>query len=380
MDIDNSNQGPQAPITYVSAQEVSPKKPNKLILLIVGIFALCLLSMGVYIIVTSIKKPPTQSKTNVQPSVVASPTPLVRDIEDATLVYEHNGVVLSQGSQSTPLVLDPNGISPSYSSVLQKIAYVVYGSTRDNAVYVYDIETKQIEERKETVGDGTLRTVMWSPDGKYLATIASTSVIGSITIYEYPSGKEVASFRAFGAFPEISWDNDGNLIFRDPESVTPPRQYESGEGQGIAKISLPSGQKQILLRADAKHDYYLLGVTDTMVYYVPFDPNNPSETNSGSLSTCSQITISGQGSRSVDCKSVPNQQIINAVSSRLPSSLVGYFVSQCIPNPKNANWLLCSFYKYNESDSSTSTKIGLFTRNNPQAEVTHIVDGNNASW
>lgn len=207
--------------------------------------------------------------------------------------------------------------------------------------------------------------------------MASTSVIGTIIIYEYPSAKKITSFRAYGALPQILWDSEENLIFRDPQEVTPPREYESGEGQGIAKISLPSGQKQILLRADAKYDYYLFGVNNNLVYYLPLDPNNPAETNKQIVSPtrCSQITSKGQNNQLVDCQSIPSQQIATTVSSNLPVSLAGYSVTHCLPSSKDAAWVLCDFYK-----SGSVSKIGLFNTKNPQSGVTNIFDGSNSSW
>lgn len=158
MDTNDTNQVPQKLITDVLDQkqpQIKINKSNKLILSVIGLVVLLLLSIGIYILI---------SKNSLSPSVVVSPTSSVsKEIENDILVYENNGVILLHGLQSKPLVVDPNGSSPSYASMQQKIAYVNPGIDGDNAVYIYDIQTEKTEKLKETVGEGTLHNVMWSP-------------------------------------------------------------------------------------------------------------------------------------------------------------------------------------------------------------------------
>jgi hypothetical protein len=329
----------------------------------------------------------TTSPQSSTPSSPSQPSSLIgSDIRNSILVYENNGIMLLNGFNSAPTNIDGRGVSPSYSPILQKIAYVNPGlNSDDNAIYVYDIPTKKYEELKYTVSDGTLNTVEWSPDGKYIVAISSTYVIGGETVYEYPSGRKITTITALLKIPPLFWDSDGNLIFRDPQGVTPPRQSGGGEEVGISKISLPSGQKQILLQANAQYDYDLMGVTNNLINYQPLDPNNPVETNKQIFSptNCWQMDNNGQNNKLIDCKPIPEVRIIqinNIVSSHLPADLSGYVVMECIPNTKDPKWVVCSFYKSSTSPGGPSSKIGLFNLSQPQLGIKIVSDGNNPSW
>lgn len=324
------------------------------------------------------------SPQSLTPSSPTQPSSLIgSDIQNSIIVYENNGIMLLNGLNNTPSDIDSLGMSPSYSPVLQKIAYINPGRVNNNnAIYIYDIPTKKSEELKYTVSDGTLNRVEWSPDGKYIVAISSTYVIGGETVYEYPSGRKITTITAYLKIPPLFWDSDGSLIFRDPQGVTPPRQSGGGEGVGISKISLPSGQKQILLQANAQYDYDLMGVTNNFINYQPLDPNNPVETNKqiSSPTNCWQMNSNGQNNKSIDCKSIPGVETNNIVSSHLPTELSGFGVIECIPNTNDPKWVVCSFYKPSTSPGGPASKIGLFNIDNPESGVQIIGNGDNPAW
>ena len=93
---------------------------------------------------------------------------------------------------------------------------------------VYLIDPTSGERKLHLDNPGKIKEMEWSPDGKHIAFIASSSVhdavTGSLFITEVPNTKKLATLKNYAAGKELSirnvkWKDENTVLFRSEEGV-----------------------------------------------------------------------------------------------------------------------------------------------------------------
>lgn len=413
MNLENSQQPPAQ--QYLNQQAIAniPPPRNKFRLLLLVILLFVVSGIAYYLVakqnnqIAKIGQRTINSQLAVNPSVtqispttrISLPTDIpqelklsqidsLREIQGSTLAFvdiKNGGVMLLNGLGSKPILIDKNGESPVYSAILSKVAYTEIDAQHTGEyvcnIYAYDIKTTKTEIIKTNYKPfGNCFIQSWSPNGKYLLTNAGTYVVRTMTIFEYPSGRTIATLVREDDY--LAWDQNGNLISSDQTTnVTPTRTWGNGKGSSIMKISMSGEQEQIIRGADSQYDYGLIEVNNNTIYYVRTDvqkeiscPNSHCEKDDSK--TYWQMSSDSKDARPIEYNDIPNLHKRKTVSSNLSNKLLGYYVGYCDINENFQNWVACSLYNSSNHDH----KIGIFNLNKPNLGVITIIDGNNPSW
>jgi hypothetical protein len=297
----------------------------------------------------------------------------IAEVEQSILVFEKDGVIfLLNGLSSRAVELD-EGNCPSLSADQTKIAYVKMD--KDNNIHIYDRITDKIESIP--TDERRLRCVTWSPDSKYLVTDSGTSTQGSGAVYEYPSGNKATTFST-SAPSNLTWLNDSEFIFQEPQEVSPMRPWESGTGRGLSKVSIASGAKQILAQASSFDDYSLLEVKEGTIYFLKTtvaDPNDWGKQDK-EVTTYWKMNPDGTGLTEI---SKP-QTLRDKVLETLPQQYSDYRVfSGPDRNDNFTNWIVFDLIR-NSGGSVYENLICIVDTENPQNTFKLITVGAYPTW
>jgi len=315
----------------------------------------------------------TAQPTPVPPTptpVPPTPTPeLFKPIENSLVVFEKEGkIFLLDGLNSQPTqVAEGNG--PSFSPDRSKIAYVKMDE--DNNIHIYELETGKTEALN--TDEGRLRDVSWSPNGRYLVTDSGTSPLGAGGVYEYPTGRKITSFSSYVGITE--WVSDQEFVFLEPQEVSPPRPWGSGDGGGLSKITLPGGERQSLAQATALEDFFLLKVENGTIYFSKTTVKSSDDWGvvEGEVSYW-QMDGNGEEKREIP----KPETLTEKVTSELPAEFSEYRIfSGPIRHPDEDNWVI---FDINKEGSVYNDPICIMNLNNPKDSFMQIAIGSYASW
>jgi WD40 repeat protein len=267
------------------------------------------------------------------------------NVEQSPIVFKRDGkIILLDGIDGEEIEID-EGDSPSINYDQMKVAYIKMDE--DNNIHIHNIETGQ----KENVitEEGRLRSVQWSPNGKYLVTNSGTSAEGCGAIYEYPSGNKSAAFGTIGSGWE--WLNNAELVFVEPQEVTPERPYESGLGMGLSKISAAAGGKQVLAQVTSTEDYGLIEIIDGVIFFSKTEVADSSYWVTSDERTVTYWKMSGDGAgkEAVKGSELTKEKVAAVASERYPEYELHWVPDR---NTNFPNWVIFSLYKGGDGGDS----------------------------
>ncbi len=359
-----------------------PEAPRQKPWLFIGVSALVLLLLGITGFFAyqnyQLKKQVSETKPGTTPSLVTSPqltsveqspTSAVSNVENSTVVFEKEGkIFLLKGLSAQPTEV-AKGNGPTLSPDRSKIAYV--RMDEDNNIHLYEIDTAKTEVIQ--TNERRLRGVSWSLNAKYLITDSGTGPIGGGAVFEYPAGNKIASFGTYG---KIEWINNNELVFVEPQEISPPRPYGGGQGSGLAKVKLPNGERQILVQANGLEDFSLLKVKNGIVY---FSKRTVKANDDWSYHEKQETTYWQMNSDSSGKKTISKPEILSEkVAGYLPTEFSGYRIfSGPILHPSLSNWVI---FDINKEGSIYNDPICVMDLNNPQGTFKQIATGSYPSW
>lgn len=368
-------------LTPQNTQTSEDPKRKPLLIIVLTVLVVVLLGISGFFIYRNyqLKQKPSQKQSRITPPPIIStePTPIeqipttsVNNINNSMVIFEKNGeIFLLKGLGSQPIGI-AKGNTPVLSPDRSKIAYVKMDV--DKNIYVYDIVSTKTETI-QTTDEWRLRGVEWSLSNKYLITDSGTDVVGAGGVYEYPGGKKIASFRNYG---KTEWVNNNEFVFEEPQEVSPLRPYGGGQGSGLAKMKLPTGEKQVLTQATSLEDFSLLKVEKGVVYFSKravknsddwSDPEKPE-------TTYWQINSDGTGKKTISKPETLREKVVNY----LPAEFSGYRIfSGPIVHPNFSNWVI---FDINKEGSVYNDPICIMDISNPQNTFKQIATGSYPSW
>jgi len=298
-----------------------------------------------------------------------TPTPVFKSIENLLIVFEKEGkIFLLEGLNNQPIEV-AEGNAPTLSPDRSKIAYVKMDE--DNDIHIYEVRTGKIETLN--TDEWRLRGVSWSPNGKYLITDSGTACVGAGGVYEYLAGRKITSFTTYG---KTEWISDEEFVFVEPQKVSPLRPYQGGEGSGLSKITLPSGERRLLAQATALDDFGLLKVENEIIYFSKTTVESSDDwafPDRGEVSYW-QMDSNGEGKRRITKPETLREKVI----SELPTEFSKYGIySGPIPHPDENNWVI---FELNKDGSVYDDLICIMNLNSPKDSFMNISKGTYPSW
>jgi hypothetical protein len=345
--------------------------PFKWPLIIIGAILILILIGGAYFLETKKNEPQI---TQVVPSL--SPTPV--DKSTIAFVDNSNKLMLLKGIRSTPVQI-AKATSAEISPDGKKLAYVFIG---DPKIHVLDLSSGKTESIETEYS--TLRMVFWSPNGRYLISETGSDVVGSQEVFLYPEGKLITFYATDSTVGRPIWIDQTSFIFPDPQTVHPSRPYGNGEGMGITKVNLSSGEKQILLQANGLTDYYSLTVDNGSIYFVKNTATNQADwlnnNNNVVQTTYWKMNSDGTGKVQVQKSQIPPDTTRSIILSNLPPKFSGYrFFNSAVVNPLFKNWIIFELDS-NVNASVSNAAICIMDLNNPKNSFRQIATGVYPSW
>ena len=179
------------------------------------------------------------------------------------------------------------------------------------------------------------------------------------------------------------WIDQTSFIFPDPQTVHPSRPYGNGEGMGITKVNLSSGEKQILLQANGLTDYYFLTVDNGSIYFVKNTATNQADwlnnNNNVVQTTYWKMNSDGTGKVQVQKSQIPPDTTRSIILSNLPPKFSGYRFFSSVVNPLFKNWVIFELNK-SVNDYLYNDAICIMDLNNPKNSFRQITTGTGPSW
>jgi len=286
-------------------------------------------------------------------------------IKDSLVVFDRNEkIFLLDGLNSQPIEL-VEGEKPSLFSDRSKIAFVKMD--KDNNIHIYEIKTGKTETL--ITDEGRLRSVSWSSNGKYLITDSGTDIEGTGAVYEYPAGRKISSF--YNSCGKIAWVNDEEFVFDEPQEVFPPRPWGSGNSSGLSKITLPTGEKQSLAKANALEGFGFLKTEDEIIYFAKESVESPDDDwlEPGKVKTSYwQMKSNGQ-----EIKEIGKLETLREkVAKELPEEF--HIFSDPVPHYADTNWVIFDI------NNKEGYSVCIMNLENPKNTFRQITTGTHPSW
>lgn len=311
---------------------------------------------------------PTSTVTIKQPL-----DPLFEPVEDSLIAFEKEGkIFLLNGLDKQPAEV-AKGNQPAFSPDRSKIAYVK--AHEDSNIYIYDVKTGRTNAF--STNEWRLVGVSWSPDGEYLVTDSggADSKIGGI--YEYLTGKKVASFTANYDYRKMAWASDKELVFTELQKVSPYRPYGSGKGSGLSKITLPDGNKQqTLVQATALEDFGLIKTENGRLYFTKNVVKSSDDWSFSDRKETSYWQMNSGGDEKTEIAKPGTLE--ERTLGELPTEFSGYhFFSNPTPHPNSSDWVIFSIHK---EGLVPDGPICIMDLNNPNDSFLQLATGTHPSW
>jgi len=267
----------------------------------------------------------------------------------------------------------------SFSPDKKRIAYIkYYGPEIDNSVYVKNLVTnKLLTIKSDEWGDN--RAVNWSPLGTLLLVDAGTGPEGSLTVYDYISGKKLSSF----GDGKYEWQNERAIVMSQRTVVEPGRPWGGGEGYSLARVDVTTGISETLMKSDALHDYRVMKIDEACVYYVREqvqDPNDWGET-SKTVSQYFCYDFKTKTSKAVSgTDSQPDAYLLRTkVENAFPEfgEINKNEILHIVAHPLYPNWIIMEIY---HGESVFNSDIVIFNLDSPKETYRKIATGAQITW
>lgn len=352
-----------------------------LLLVVVGVVIYLLVFKSNLIDFTKIKILPQQVTNlleNGKSSVINNTS---SKIENSVIYFSSSDKVVSKYVFSTKTiekVVDAESYAISNDG--QWLAYTSgYDTAQNMVIYIKNLKDGQISSFDSKTE--LIRRLQWSSSAQYLVSDSGTGPEGMMVIFDR-SGKHIASFGTAA----LVWANDDSMLFYSlGQKVDPIRPYESGLGNGVGLMELPSGKTQVVLSPDATTDYSPVSYEDGNLTISRRQVVTPSDWSDNQKITESYLTIDSAHLQSSPKATSAPVSVSKDAEIRKEVLALGILDLATIPdynwsttlNPLDSNWVLVSIYPGSNVYSSDLYVLNL---QQPKESLVHIGKGAWPQW
>jgi hypothetical protein len=254
---------------------------------------------------------PTPTPVSSRPPSLANAEGLIAFVDSEGRLY----LIRPDGRNLRQVTASGKAFAPAWSPDGETLAYVYQEKAEEpRRAALYRLDTGQT--KLAGAPEERLRSLAWSPNGRYLLLDSGTSIAGQIAIVEVASGQTVhESLTAVG----FAWSPDGQrLALGQLQPLEDPISVEFGDSFSLAVLEVGAGASRVVLTDTSEVLYFPRAwLPDGRLLYDRLDWDEDAGTGEHSRWT---VTVDGLVSTPEPAANVPPAFDREVTLARLPKA------------------------------------------------------------